>query len=362
MNKYRKVFLFFSFLLFFTNSGSFAQNYSADDINFPSIMLSSRKFQTEIRNLVYENTGIKPSYYVITFFSDNKNEWVSDFFECLSFEENSFARDFVYCTAPFYVVENSSKECGIAFSFAFPSDLVKECQITSDFIYNKTIDGTFSQLAEEYSVNHKIQFSDLKKKPKPSSIIAGLVVFFLVTSIIFIVIFSIIYKKNLLERKEQNVKALDEELTKQLEKEAIEKYKTQIIEPVTGLFTTSYIKEQIKKEISQFDIFGKNFSVAIFTTKEASDIEKIKKIAAIIKENLNSGVVTAYKGDGIFLVLFTNKESDEIGIFVDLVVEKIYQANISISSEIFDFKGQMTFLGKLGLDERRNQSESRNLA
>ncbi|MCR4734231.1 MAG: hypothetical protein K5829_04385 [Treponema sp.] len=306
---------------------------------------------------VFSKTGVIPSYYVITSYDDNDK--LSVFFDSQTFDENTYARDMVVCSAPFFVATAFDHKSHISFSFAFLSKDLDKCQLVSEAIYRLYLNGELDKLAHKYSVKYNIEFSEVRPSFSVVSIIAIVFVFLLILLIVGIIIWTIIYSKSIAERKEKTVKELDEQITFQLEKDVVEKYEAKLIEPVTGLFSSFYIKEQIKKEITQFDVFGRNFSVAIFTTKEYENIENIKKIAEIIKENLNSGVVTSYKGDGVFLVLFSNKGSDEIGIFVDLVVEKIYQANISVSSDIFDFKGQMTFLGKLGLDERNKNVDTK---
>ncbi|MCR4954790.1 MAG: hypothetical protein K6A43_12030 [Treponema sp.] len=354
MNK--KKFFVILYLLF--SSLLFAQKGGAGSVNFPSLMASTKRFQNAVLDEIVFLTGIEPVYFVITAYDEN--ERISVFFDSKSLDDNTYAREMVCCTAPYFVAESADKKSHISFSFAFFIADLQKCELISERLYRLYLDGTISQLAENYSIHKNIEFYSGSRRLNALTVFSVTLVIVLLLLIVGVVLWIILYSRKNAERKVQNVKAIDERLTKQLEKETVEKFQAQIIEPVTGLFSSYYIKEQIKKEISQFDVFGRNFSVAIFTTKETSDIETIKKIAEIIKENLNSGVVTSYKGDGVFIALFSNKESDDIGIFVDLVVEKIYQANISISSEIFDFKGQMTFLGKLGLDERNKNSDSEN--
>lgn len=354
MNKRKLVFILYLFL----ESICFAQKSAVENIDFPSLMISTRKFQNSIKEEIYKKIGIEPVYFVISAYDDVEN--VSVFFDCKSLEENNYARDYVCCTAPYFVAESIDKKAHLNFSFAFSLEDLKACQFVSEIIYRLYINGTLTQLVEDLSIKRHLQFWDGNRQVNAFTVFSCSLVIVLILLITGVIIWTVLYSKKNAARKEEKVREIDEQLTKQLENEAVQKFQTQIIDPVSGLFTSYYIKEQIKKEISQFDVFGRNFSVAIFTTKEAADMEIIKKIADIIKENLNSGVITSYKGDGVFIALFSNKESEEIGIFVDLVVEKIYQANISISSEIFDFKGQMTFLGKLGLDERNKSSGSEN--
>lgn len=353
VNKKKLIIIFY----LFAASMAFAQKNIVESINFPSLMLSTKKIQNAVMEKVVSITNMQPVYFVITAYDESNR--VSVFYDCISLEENNYAREMVCCTVPYFVADSFDKKLHISFSFAFLNQDIKNSLVVSECIYHLYLEGILNQIAENYSLNRSLEQYGSKRQINAFSVFSVTLVTILLIMIAGVIIWTIFYVKMNEARKEQKEKVIDEQLTKQLEKETIEKYESQLIEPVTGLFSSYYIKEQIKKEIMQFDVFGRNFSVAIFTTKETSDIQTIKKIAEIIKENLNSGVVTSYKGDGVFMVLFSNKESEEIGIFVDLVVEKIYQANISISSEIFDFKGQMTFLGRLGLDERNRDSQAK---
>ena len=338
------------FLLFFIFPKTAFSNESMEllDNQVVSFFLNTKNFHKSIATLLERDSYFYPLGYIVSLQSSRDGILYKHYFDINYYSEFTPTRDFLLATVPYYSLSSLDNGFSVDFSFVFPMEEAQNIHVINDEILKLAMSGTIESLAQSSGFLRKSAFFHPKYK-------VDRVVIWEVGIILFLVFLNIL----LISKYWKTMHTINQTLVRKkrpgiLECREIASEKAlavqqSITEPVTGLFTADYLKSRIQNEISKYQSFSRIFSVAFFIIQDKGDVFETRTAADIIKENLNSNVISAYKGSGVFLSLFPERKESDIAIFVDLVVEKIYAQNIPIVSRIQEYYGQEDFLsGELG--------------
>lgn len=339
------------FVLILILSRIFSAAFSFDDNlqkKFVEFFYDSERFHDSVLNKFESEIHLRPICFVLTYETKENFIEMRKFFDVNDYSESEFEYSEVLVTVPYYSFTSDINDSKIHFSFAFPKSEMHNFTIINDKIASLYLNGKIDEFAKSYGIYKKVKFFHPKRKIDKRITNENILITFL--TILNVVVMLIYVIKTVQKQREKTQKEPPNSLYyHELAVEQAEKAREKITDNVTGLFTIDYLKSRIQEEITRYQFLQKPFCLAIFTVHKTASFTTLRKTAKIIMENLSKDVTSAYKENGIYVSLFTEKKSDDIAIFVDLTTEKLEDEEISVESQIYEFHGQKNFMESIGI-------------
>lgn len=340
--------VFFSVLLFVSLPSFSIEAASPLDRQIVTFFQNTKNFHRTFVLKLEEESFFYPSDYVVTLKSNEDGTSVRHYFEVNYYSEYYPREETRLVTVPYYSFTSNDNLYTLSFCLAFPLEETENMYLINDKILGLSLDGTIDVMAQGSGFLKKIAFFHPHYKLDMTAIAESLVILLLVVvNIILVIWYTFISRRTVFLSEQKN--SLTSLRCRELALEKAEEIHREITDPLTLLYTSDYLKTLIQKEIAKYNTFSKGFCVALFIVQDKGDSVELRKISGVIRENLSAHIISAYKGNGVFVSFFPEKTESEISIFVDLTVEKIYEMNVPVVSRIHEYYGQEDFLSSIGI-------------